>query len=71
MRFDYSKLWWKTCESNVTQEFLASISGMQSTTYQKKMNNSSEFTQSEILCVCNALHIPYEQIHAYFFAPEV
>lgn len=71
MRFDYSKLRGRARECGVTQEYLASVSGMKGTTYSQKVNNNSDFTQSEILCICKALNIPPEQIHSYFFTSEV
>lgn len=71
MMFDYSRLRGRARECGATQEFLASVSGMKSSTYSQKINNNSEFTQGEILCICNALRIPHEQIHDYFFTKKV
>ncbi|MBE6924555.1 MAG: DUF739 family protein [Ruminococcaceae bacterium] len=67
MVFDYSKLRGLAREKGKTQEAIAAIVGMKEATYSQKINNNSEFKQSEILRICDVLAIPHEQIHAYFF----
>ena len=71
MVFDYSKLRGLAREKGKTQEMIALTAGMNEATYSQKINNNSEFRQGEILSICNALSIPHDQIHAYFFTPEV
>ena len=71
MKFDYSKLRGRAREMTKTQESLAMVSGMKEATYSQKINNNSEFKQSEILQICEALNIPHDQIHAYFFTQAV
>ena len=71
MEFDYSLLRGRAREKGKTQASIAATAGMKEATYSLKINNSSEFKQSEILSICEALAIPYEQIHTYFFTPEV
>lgn len=71
MVFDYSKLRGRTRERGETQESLAALAGIREATYSQKINNNSEFKQSEIVCICDALAIPYELIHDYFFTPKV
>lgn len=71
MKFDYSKLRGLAREKGKTQEAIAAVAGMKEATYSQKINNNSEFRQSEILQICEVLSIPPEQIHAYFFTPEV
>lgn len=71
MVFDYSKLRGLTKELGKTQETIAGIAGMKEATYSQKINNNSEFRQGEILRICDALGIPPDQIHAYFFTPQV
>lgn len=71
MVFDYSKLKGLAREKGKTQEAIATIAGMKEGTYSQKINNNSEFRQGEILRICEILNIPHEQIHAYFFTPEV
>lgn len=69
--FDYSKLRGRAKERGETQESLAAIAGMKESTYSVKINNGSDFKQSEILRICNALAIPPEQIYFYFFNESV
>lgn len=71
MKFDYSKLCGRVREMTRTQEALATKAGMKEATYSQKINNNSEFKQSEILQICEALNIPHDQIHAYFFTQKV
>lgn len=71
MVFDYSKLRGLAREKCKTQETIAATVGMKEATYSQKINNNSEFKQSEILRICEILSIPHEQIHAYFFTPKV
>lgn len=71
MQFDYSKLCGKMREVTKTQESLAARAGINEATYSQKVNNNSEFKQSEILKICAALNIPHDQIHAYFFTLKV
>ena len=71
MVFDYSKLRGLAREKGKTQEVIASTAGMKEATFSQKINNNSEFKQSEILRICEVLSIPGEQIHAYFFTPRV
>lgn len=71
MVFDYSKLRGRAREKGETQESLATRAGMKEATYSQKINNNSEFKQNEIVSICDALAIPYDMIHAYFFTPKV
>lgn len=71
MVYDYSKLRGLAKERGKTQELLAGVAGMKEATFSVKINNNSEFRQSEILKICEALGIPHEQIHDYFFTLKV
>ena len=71
MTFDYSKLRGLAREKCKTQEIIAANAGMKEATYSQKINNNSEFRQSEILRICEILSIPHDQIHSYFFTPKV
>lgn len=71
MTFDYSKLRGLAREKGKTQEALASVAGMKEATFSQKINNNSEFRQSEIIKICEILAIPFDMIHYYFFTPEV
>ena len=70
MTFNYSKLRGRIREMGETQGTIAAASGMRETTYSQKINNNSEFKQSEIIDICRALSIPFDQIHSYFFYPR-
>lgn len=71
MVFDYSKLRGLAKEREKTQEALAICAGMKEATFSQKINNNSEFKQSEIIGICDALAIPHNMIHYYFFTPKV
>ena len=71
MKFDYARLRGRTKERGLTQEQLSVAAGIKEATYSQKLNNNSEFKQSEILNICSALAIDHSQIHAYFFTPKV
>lgn len=71
MVFDYSRLKGRAKEQGMTQEQLAIVAGMKEATYSQKINNNSEFKQSEILNICDALGIEHCQIHSYFFTQKV
>lgn len=65
--YDYSKLRGRIVEKfgNIT-EFINVIS-ISSTSFYKKINESVEFKQSEIIEICNILEIPFKEIQNYFF----
>jgi len=69
--WDYSKLRGKMREEGQRQEDVGRAAGMTPTTYSLKLNGRAEFRQSEIESICDFLHIPYADIHSYFFTPKV
>lgn len=71
MTFDYSKLRGLAREQGKTQEAIAAVAGMKEATFSQKINNNSEFKQSEIIKICEVLMIPHNMIHYYFFTPLV
>ena len=68
MKFNYSKLLGRMRELGFTQESLAVAIGKTKGTLNSKLNNQYSFTQSEMIAICDVLHIPYKEIHLYFFA---
>ena len=71
MKFNYSKLLGRMRECGYTQETLADAIGKTKSTLNTKLNNQYNFTQSEIIAICNVLKIAYKDIPVYFFAIEV
>lgn len=67
LEFDFSKLLGRMREKGESQRSLAAAIGMDKSTFNLKIRNRSEFTQCEIILICNKLSIPYAQIHLYFF----
>ena len=68
MKFNYSKLLGRMRECGFTQETLADAIGKTKGTLNAKLNNQYNFTQSEIVAICNVLNIPFKEIPQYFFA---
>lgn len=71
MSFDYSKLRGRIRELCGTQSKFAQKLGLSSTSLSNKLNNSVEFTQSEIDNACVILKIDRKDIPEYFFVLEV
>ena len=66
--FNYSKLKGRIREVFGTQFLFADSIGMSKTTITHKLNNRSDWSQTEILSSCKALGIQIKEIPAYFFA---
>lgn len=71
MAFDYSKLRGKIREVFGTQSKFAKAMGLSSVTLSAKLNNTVQFTQTEINKACGLLGIPIEFIPVYFFTEKV
>lgn len=71
MAFNYNKLRGKIKEICGTQENFARVLGLSRTSLSQRLNNLSDFTNSEILKSCKILRIDIDDIPAYFFALEV
>ena len=71
MAFDFSKLRGKIKEVFGTQEKFAKAMGMSGVTLSAKLNNTVDFTMSEINKACELLSIPTEFIPIYFFTKKV
>lgn len=69
--FSYDKLRGKIREVFGTQDRFAEALGMSKSTLSQKLNNSSEFTQQEMLDSMALLHQSLSQLDEYFFTPEV
>lgn len=69
--FNYNKLRGKIRECGLTQEDLAKKINVAPTTLSLKLNNSSEFTQSEIRAICTLLNISGTELESYFFTCAV
>jgi len=69
--FDYSKLKGRIKEIFGTQYEFAKAIGMSEPTLSKKLNNDSEFTQSEINKSAELLRFSALEIPVYFFTAKV
>lgn len=68
---DYKKLKLKIKEVFDTQEAFAEVMGLNKSTLNQKLNNSTEWKTSEIAKACELLHIPLSDAHLYFFTKKV
>lgn len=69
--FDYSKLRGRIREILGTQSMFAKLLGISEATLSKKLNNETDFTQSEMNRSCDLLKFPCAEIPAYFFTVKV
>lgn len=69
-RFNYNKLRGRIRETGLTQEEVAKQINVNPTTLSLKLNNASEFTQSEIRSICDLLDISGRDLSDYFFYPS-
>ena len=66
MQFNYIELMKQMLEKRVTVQDLADRINMKYSTLRAKLNNLSQFKQSEIILICNVLGIPAEESGKYF-----
>lgn len=71
MKFDYAKLKGKIREICETQDRFAEMMGICQATMSAKINNKSEFTQTEILRAVEILHLSHDEIPLIFLSPAV
>lgn len=71
MAFVYDKLKGKIKEVFGTQEAFAIALGIARTSLYSKLNNNTEFTQTEMLRSLELLHLEKSEIDSYFFTPKV
>lgn len=69
--FNYSKLRERIMEKCSTQSVFASYIGLSDVSLSNKLNNDSEWRQSEIEHAIEILDISPGEIHLYFFSQEV
>ena len=55
LEFDFSKLLGRMKERREGQREMAAATGMDKSTFNQKINNHSEFTQSEIIRICDPI----------------
>ena len=71
MCYDYSKLLGRMKERGYTQDVLAKSINIKPSTLSQKLNNKSDFKQSEIYKICIILEIHYDEVSLYFFTKKV
>ena len=69
--FDYGKLRGRIVEKYKTQDNFSREMDIDRSSLSLKLNGKRQFSQSEIIQLCDALSIPYDEIPAYFFRAEV
>lgn len=67
-RYNYSELLGKLRAKNITQSELAHKISLNPSTLNLKLNNKSEFSQSEMRSIVGVLGEPVSMIAKYFFA---
>ena len=68
--YDYSELLGLMKAKKLRQEDLALKIGMNPATLNLKLNNKSEFNQSQIRQICIVLDIPSRLVPKYFFCEQ-
>lgn len=71
MGFDYSKLKGKIAEVFQTQGRFAEALSIGRVSLSQRLNNKSDFSQSEMMKSAELLNLPKDQIPVYFFADNV
>lgn len=71
MQFDYSRLRGKIREVFGTEANFAKALGMGRVSLSQRLNNTLEFSATEIRKSCSLLGISSAEIPAYFFAEKV
>lgn len=71
VQFDYSKLKGRIVEKCGNQKGFAIKIKMNPSTLSTRLNNSSQWTQAEILESAKILKISFKEIPAYFFTQKV
>ncbi len=71
MAFNYNKLRGKIKEMCGTQKKFAKLLGISRTSLSQRLNNTLNFSNTEILRACEILNININDIPSYFFNSEV
>jgi len=66
-KYDFSELRGLIAKRHMTAASLSRKIGLSETTMYSKLNNNTEFTQSEIKKIADVLNINPEDIPLYFF----
>lgn len=66
--YKYGALRDRMKEKKITQEILATLVPIGSTTLNLSLNNKRNFRQDEIVEICKVLDIPLGEVEHYFFA---
>lgn len=66
--YNYSELLGKLKSKGITQEELARKIHINPSTLNFKLNNRSEFTQSEMKAICKVIGEPVDNVVTYFFS---
>lgn len=65
--YDYSELLGRIKAKKITQEELAKQIHLNPSTLNQKLNNKSEFSQSEMRNILKILEEPIDNVSSYFF----
>lgn len=65
--YNYSELLGKLKSKNITQEELARKIHLNPSTLNQKLNNKSEFSQTEMRNICSVLNVPLDNIVSFFY----
>lgn len=65
--YDYSKLLGRLREMGLTQSDLAGKIGISEATLNQKFKNKTEFKQTEIAKILNAVNVDMASVDTYFF----
>lgn len=65
--YDYSELLGRIKAKKITQEELAKQIHLNPSTLNQKLNNKSEFSQSEMRSILEILEEPIDNVSSYFF----
>ena len=71
MAYNYQKLLGRIVEIYGTQHEFAKAMGLSEHSLSVKLNNKTNFKQSEITRACKLLNIAPREISDYFFIPKV
>ena len=69
--FDHSKLRGRIVEKGLSQKRISEVMGITQQAFSKKMNNTTQFSSSDIVSLTDLLEIEPTDIGAYFFTPLV
>ena len=67
----YAKLRGRIREKFTTIQHFAEAMDLDTSTVSAKLNNKTLWKREEIARACELLGIPVEELHEYFFTPEV